>query len=187
MDVTIVGTGYVGLVTGACLAEAGARVVCVDVDAARVDSLDAGIVPIHEPGLDAIVARTTRAGRLRFSTDLAASIGRAEVVILAVGTPEGDGGQTDLRAIDEVLGQMVLHARRELVVVLKSTVPVGTHARAREALSGSRWPIHVVSNPEFLKEGDAVSDFLHPERIVGGCEPGDDHARPPVPSDAAPR
>jgi UDPglucose 6-dehydrogenase len=177
MKVCVVGTGYVGLVTGTCLAETGNDVTCLDVDAHKVASLNAGEIPIFEPGLEPLVKRNVQAGRLRFTSDTKVSIESAEVVFIAVGTPSrGDGG-ADLAAVDTVAATVKEFATRELVLVTKSTAPVGTNARLRRIVEGSKHRIHVVSNPEFLKEGDAVNDFMRPDRIVIGCDDDDLFAR----------
>ncbi len=173
MNVCMVGTGYVGLVTGAGLAELGNRVVCADVDRARVEMLGRGVLPIYEPGLDELVERNTREGRLAFTSDVSAAIARAEVVFVTVGTPSRTDGGADLSAVFEVAEEVARRAEREVVLVLKSTVPVGTNARVRRLVTSAPHQVHVVSNPEFLKEGDAVTDFSRPDRVVIGCEPDD--------------
>ncbi len=177
MRVAVVGTGYVGLVTGAGLAETGAEVLCADIDAAKVEALNNGILPIFEPGLDPIVKNNVEAGRLRFTNDVAAAIAQSEFVFTAVGTPSRSDGAADLRAVDQVAETVAKHAQRETVLVLKSTVPVGTNARVKRITKDAPQKIHVVSNPEFLKEGDAVSDFFKPDRIVVGCDAQDEFAR----------
>jgi UDPglucose 6-dehydrogenase len=177
MKVCMVGTGYVGLVTGACLAETGNHVVCVDVDGAKIDQLQAGVVPIYEPGLEDLVARNVAEGRLRFTSDTAGAIAEAQVVFVAVGTPPRFDGGADLSAVDAVAEAVAEHASQRVVLVLKSTVPIGTNARVRRIVEGAAHPIHVVSNPEFLREGDAITDFMRPDRIAIGCEEGDAHAR----------
>ena len=177
MKLCIVGTGYVGLVGGACFAETGNDVVCVDVNSSKIERLNAGDVPIFEPGLDEVIDRNTKAGRLSFSTDVAGVIGRSEVVFVAVGTPPRPDGGADLSAVDKVAGTVAMAAKNELVLVLKSTVPVGTNARVRSIVEGAEHRIHVASNPEFLREGAALGDFLRPDRIVIGCEKDDDFTR----------
>jgi UDPglucose 6-dehydrogenase len=176
MQITVVGTGYVGLVVGACLAETGNQVVGADVDAAKIDGLARNVLPIYEPGLDDLVERNQSAGRLSFTTDVAGAVANADVVFIAVGTPPDEDGSADLRhvlAVAEIIGK---HAARELVVVTKSTVPVGTAAKVTDCLARhARFPFHVVSNPEFLKEGAAVDDFMKPDRVVLGAET--DHSR----------
>ncbi|MSP24439.1 MAG: UDP-glucose/GDP-mannose dehydrogenase family protein [Myxococcales bacterium] len=177
MRLCMVGTGYVGLVSGACFAETGNDVVCADVDTAKIARLEKGELPLFEPGLDELCARNVSEGRLRFSSDVARSIAESEVVLVAVGTPPRSDGAADLQAVDRVAEVVARHAARPTVLVLKSTVPVGTNARVRRIVSGAAQPIHVVSNPEFLKEGNALDDFMKPDRIVLGCDPGDALAR----------
>ncbi len=177
MKLCMVGTGYVGLVSGACFAETGQDVICADVNEEKVAALRAGQIPIFEPGLDAIVARCAAGGRLRFTTDIAAAIGEATAVFVAVGTPPRRDGGADLSAVDAVAKAVAEHATREVVLVLKSTVPVGTNARVRRLVKDAKHRVHVVSNPEFLKEGDAVGDFLRPDRVVVGCDEDDAFAR----------
>lgn len=176
MNIAVIGTGYVGLVAGACLSETGNAVTCVDVDAAKVARLQHGEIPIFEPGLDEIVDRNQANGRLFFTTELAAAVGAAEVVFIAVGTPPDEDGSADLSHVLGVAEQIGRHMARETVVVTKSTVPVGTASLVKEALARhARFPFHVASNPEFLKEGAAIEDFLRPDRVVVGVE--SDHAR----------
>ncbi len=172
--VTIFGTGYVGLVTGACLADIGHQVLCVDIDADKIDALNRSEIPIFEPGLDSVVLRNQREGRLRFSTDLDQAVAFGEYLFIAVGTPPRDDGGADLsqvRAVARAIGKRMAHP---CIVVNKSTVPVGTaHFVQREiaaalAQRGAHCEIQVCSNPEFLKEGDAVNDFMKPDRIVIG-------------------
>ncbi len=177
MRVCTIGAGYVGLVTAAGLSETGNSVVCVDCDREKIAALESGRIPIYEPGLDDLVARNVAGGRLAFSTDVRAAIASSEVVFVAVGTPPRADGAADLRAVDGVAETVASAATRETVLVLKSTVPVGTNARVRRIVRDAPHPIHVVSNPAFRKEGDAVADFLHPDRIVVGCDPCDEHAR----------
>ncbi|AKC87798.1 UDP-glucose dehydrogenase family protein [Pseudoxanthomonas suwonensis] len=176
MRVAIFGTGYVGLVTGACLAEVGHEVVCVDVDAAKVDGLNNGVVPIYEPGLAPMVRASHAAGRLRFTTDAAAAMAHGEFVFIAVGTPPDEDGSADLRYVLAVARTIGRHLERPAVVVGKSTVPVGTADKVRAAIAaelearGVEVAFDVVSNPEFLKEGDAVADCMRPDRIVVGAD-----------------
>ncbi len=177
MKICMIGSGYVGLVSGAGFAETGHDVVCADIDAAKIARLERGEIPIFEPGLDALVARNVEAGRLRFSSDVAGSIAEAQVIFCAVGTPMRSDGAADLSAVDAVAVAVAQHATRECLLVMKSTVPVGTNARARRLVEGSRHRVHCVSNPEFLKEGDAIGDFLRPDRIVLGVPDGDEFAR----------
>lgn len=174
MRVCIFGTGYVGLVTGTCLAEVGHDVVCVDVDAAKVEGLDNGIVPIYEPGLTSMVKANHAAGRLRFTTDAAAGIAHGDVLFIAVGTPPDEDGSADLQYVREVARTIGRHIARPVVVVDKSTVPVGTADKVRATIAaelaarGAGIDFEVVSNPEFLKEGAAVEDCMRPDRIVIG-------------------
>jgi UDPglucose 6-dehydrogenase len=176
MNISVVGTGYVGLVVGACLAETGNQVINADVDVAKIDGLKRNVLPIYEPGLDRLVERNQAAGRLSFTTDVANAVGDSDVAFIAVGTPPDEDGSADLRhvlAVAETIGQSM---KRETVIVTKSTVPVGTAAKVSECVSRhARFPFHVVSNPEFLKEGAAVDDFMKPDRVVLGAET--DHAR----------
>jgi UDPglucose 6-dehydrogenase len=175
MHITIFGTGYVGLVTGACLAEVGNDVVCVDVDAAKVARLEAGEIPIFEPGLDEIVAGNRATGRLKFTTDAVPAIEHAAMLFIAVGTPPDEDGSADLSHVLTVARTIGRNISRYSVIVNKSTVPVGTAARVQRAIAaelaarGIEVPFDVVSNPEFLKEGDAVKDCMRPDRIVIGA------------------
>lgn len=178
MRVSLFGTGYVGLVTGACFAEAGHHVVCVDVDRDKIARLREGVVPIYEPGLEPIVHRAARAGRLRFTTAADEAIAHGEFLFIAVGTPPGEDGSADLRHVLAVARTIGEHLDREAIVVVKSTVPVGTCDRVSEVIAEARaargltTPVPVLSNPEFLKEGAAVADFMRPDRIVvGGRDP----------------
>jgi UDPglucose 6-dehydrogenase len=173
MRIAVIGTGYVGLVAGACFADSGSDVVCVDVDEAKLERLRRGEVPFFEPGLDALVLRN-HPERLRFTSNLAEALADRQIVFVAVGTPPAEDGSADLSHVLGVARDIAAHAPHDLVLVLKSTVPVGTNARVREVVRGSAHRNAVVSNPEFLKEGDAISDFLKPDRIVVGAD--DDHA-----------
>jgi UDPglucose 6-dehydrogenase len=171
MNVAIIGTGYVGLVTGTCLADFGHTVTCVDAADARIATLLAGEIPFYEPGLRELVQKNTGAGRLRFTKDLGAAVAEAAVIFLAVGTPETPTGEADLSQIERVAVEMGGHLSGYKVIVTKSTVPVGTGAWLREVLqrrAGSQATFDVVSNPEFLREGSAVNDFLRPDRVVIG-------------------
>ncbi|HTN64904.1 MAG TPA: UDP-glucose/GDP-mannose dehydrogenase family protein [Burkholderiaceae bacterium] len=179
MKITIIGTGYVGLVTGACLAELGNHVFCLDLDQAKIDLLNSGGIPIHEPGLGEIVERNRAAGRLEFSTDVAASVAHGEIQFIAVGTPPDEDGSADLQYVLAAARNIGRHMTQFTVIVDKSTVPVGTADKVRAAIQaelGARGvqhaatPFSVVSNPEFLKEGAAVEDFMRPDRIVIGCD-----------------
>ena len=178
MKVCMVGTGYVGLVSGAGFAETGSDVVCADIDAAKIKMLKEGGIPIFEPGLDELVQRNVAAGRLTFSNDVPAAIASANIVFVAVGTPTRNAeGAADLTAVEAVAKTVAQSATREMVLVLKSTVPVGTNPSVRRIVENAAHKIHVVSNPEFLKEGDAVRDFLYPDRVVIGCDADDTFAR----------
>ena len=176
MNITVVGTGYVGLVVGGCLAETGNTVTCADVDAPKIDGLKKNVLPIYEPGLDDYVERNQRQGRLTFTTDIPAAIASADVVFIAVGTPPDEDGSADLRHVLDVAASIGKHMTRELVIVTKSTVPVGTAAKVAETVTKhARFPFHMCSNPEFLKEGAAIDDFMKPDRVVIGVET--DHGR----------
>jgi UDPglucose 6-dehydrogenase len=169
MRIAVVGTGYVGLVTGTCLADSGNAVTCLDIDAAKVARLQAGEVPIYEPGLEELVARNRRAGRLVFTTDTAAAIAPADMVFLAVGTPPAADGSADLSALWAVVDAIAPHLGERAVVVTKSTVPVGTCAGIERRLRDRTGrDCRVASNPEFLKEGAAIEDFQRPDRVVVG-------------------
>jgi len=176
MKVTIFGSGYVGLVTGACLAEAGNHVVCVDIDADKVARLNAGEVPIHEPGLDVLIKRNMEAGRLEFTTDAARGVDHGLFQIIAVGTPPEEDGSADLSHVTAVARTIGTHLKRYCIVITKSTVPVGTadkvHATVDATLRnrGASIEFDVVSNPEFLKEGAAIQDFMKPDRVVIGTD-----------------
>jgi UDPglucose 6-dehydrogenase len=176
MNITIIGTGYVGLVTGACLAEVGNNVFCLDVDQYKIDVLNSGRIPIHEPGLEDIVARNRAAGRLTFSTDVAAAVAHGQVQFIAVGTPPDEDGSADLQYVLAAARNIGEHMSDFKVIVNKSTVPVGTADRVHTAIQsslngrGASIKFSVVSNPEFLKEGAAVEDFMRPDRIVIGCD-----------------
>ncbi len=179
MKITVIGTGYVGLVTGACLADVGNDVLCLDVDARKIAILEAGGIPIHEPGLDAVVARNRAAGRLRFTTDIPASVAHGGIQFIAVGTPPDEDGSADLSHVVAAARNIGRHMDGYRLVVDKSTVPVGTadavRAAIREELAvrGKDFPFAVVSNPEFLKEGAAVEDFMRPDRVVIGSDDED--------------
>jgi len=181
MNIAIVGTGYVGLVTGTCFAEVGMNVTCIDRDEAKIAGLRAGAIPIYEPGLGEMVARNAGTGRLRFATDLACCIDGCEIVICAVGTPSGEDGSADLNHVLDVARTFGRLVGKYTLFVTKSTVPVGTSSVVRDTIAGeitSRGVsvgFGVASNPEFLREGAAVNDFMHPDRIIAGV--GDDRAR----------
>ena len=176
MKITIVGTGYVGLVTGACFSEVGIDVTCVDVDANKIENLKNGILPIWEPSLEDMVLRNVENGRLHFSTDLAGSLEGTEVVFSAVGTPPDEDGSADLKYVLQVAKEVGQHMNDYVLIVTKSTVPVGTAEKVKKAIQfeldkrGVLVKFDVASNPEFLKEGDAVNDFLKPDRIIIGCD-----------------
>ncbi|HEX5768964.1 MAG TPA: UDP-glucose/GDP-mannose dehydrogenase family protein [Burkholderiales bacterium] len=171
MNVTVIGTGYVGLVTGACLADAGNHVFCLDVNEERIRALNDGHVPIFEPGLEPIVKRNHDAGRLRFSTDVASSVAHGELQFIAVNTPPGEDGSADLQHVLAAARAIGRHMKAWKLVVTKSTVPVGTADRIGEVLKAeTKVPFAVVSNPEFLKEGAAVQDFMRPDRVVIGAQ-----------------
>ena len=176
MKITVVGTGYVGLVSGACLADMGNQVLCLDVDAAKVRALNAGEIPIYEPGLAPVVKRNRDAGRLNFSTDVAAGVAHGVLQLIAVGTPPGEDGSADLQHVLEAAGAIGRHMDEYRVIVNKSTVPVGTADKVSEVILNAlnernkKIPFSVVSNPEFLKEGAAVEDFMRPDRIVVGAD-----------------
>jgi UDPglucose 6-dehydrogenase len=173
MNIAVVGTGYVGLVTGACFSEFGNHVVCVDNDAAKIAMLERNEMPIYEPGLDALVERNVKAGRLTFTTDLKVAVERALVVFIAVGTPQGNDGRADLSFVREVARAVAENLNAYKVVVTKSTVPAGTGTTVREIIEKHRKESHafsVASNPEFLREGSAIEDFMRPNRVVIGCE-----------------
>ena len=174
MNIAIVGTGYVGLVSGACFAEMGVNVTCVDVNEEKIKSLQAGKMPIYEPGLEDIVSRNVREGRLHFTTDLTSCLADVEIVFSAVGTPPDEDGSADLQYVLAVARTFGQHIRKYTVLVTKSTVPVGTAEKVRQAVAeelekrGEDIPFDVASNPEFLKEGAAVKDFMSPDRVVVG-------------------
>jgi len=176
MKIAIIGTGYVGLVTGTCFAEMGVDVTCVDIDAAKIESLKKGVIPIYEPGLEEMVIRNQKAGRLHFITDLTECLNEVEVVFSAVGTPPGEDGSADMHYVYEVARTIGKHLTSYLLVVTKSTVPVGTASEVkriiREELDqrGLAIDFDVASNPEFLKEGAAIKDFMSPDRVVVGVE-----------------
>ena len=176
MRITIFGSGYVGLVTGACLADAGNHVLCVDVDAGKIERLNRGEVPIHEPGLDELIARNAAKGRLKFTTDAALGVEHGLFQMIAVGTPPDEDGSADLRHVISVAKTIGQHITDYRVVITKSTVPVGTADKVRAALAdslaarGVTIEYDVVSNPEFLKEGAAIGDFMRPDRVVVGTD-----------------
>jgi UDPglucose 6-dehydrogenase len=176
MRVTIFGSGYVGLVTGACLADAGNHVVCVDIDPAKIERLNRGEVPIHEPGLEALIKRNAEAGRIEFTTDAVKGTEHGLFQLIAVGTPPGEDGSADLRYVLAVARTIATHLNRYAIVITKSTVPVGTADKVRAEIEktlagrGAKVEFDVVSNPEFLKEGAAITDFMKPDRVVVGTD-----------------
>ena len=176
MNIAIVGTGYVGLVSGTCFADTGVNVTCVDVDAEKIERLQKGEIPIYEPGLDELVKKNVAAGRLKFTTDLASILNDQEIVFSAVGTPPDEDGSADLKYVLQVARTIGQNMNKYLVVVTKSTVPVGTAKKVRQAIEeelqkrGVDVPFDVASNPEFLKEGNAIKDFMSPDRVVVGVE-----------------
>jgi UDPglucose 6-dehydrogenase len=171
VNICIVGTGYVGLVAAACLAETGNKVIGADIDQKKIDGLNKGVSPIYEPGLEELLHRNQHAGRLRFSSDVGQSVADSEVVFIAVGTPPDEDGSADLRHVLSVAETIGKHMKREMIVVSKSTVPVGTATKVRAAVArNAKFPFHVVSNPEFLKEGAAIDDFMKPDRVVLGVD-----------------
>jgi len=182
VNIAVIGTGYVGLVTGACFSEFGVQVTCVDKQEEKIESLRRGEIPIYEPGLDDIVVRNTRSGRLAFTTDSGDAIARALVVFVAVGTPPAPDGGTDLSFVESVAREIGRRLESYKVVVTKSTVPVGTSDHVRDWIQeeldrrGSKVRFSVASNPEFLREGAAIGDFMRPDRVVIGTDPGDDQA-----------
>ena len=174
MKIVIVGTGYVGLVSGTCFSEMGVDVTCVDVDRKKIDKLQQGIIPIYEPGLEELVCKNVNAGRLHFTTDLREILDEVEVVFSAVGTPPDEDGSADLKYVLEVARSVGQNMKKYLVIVTKSTVPVGTALKVKNAIQeeldrrGVNIEFDVASNPEFLKEGAAVHDFMSPDRVVVG-------------------
>ena len=175
MNLAVIGSGYVGLVSGTCFAEMGNKVTCVDVNQDKIEQLKNGIIPIYEPGLSPMVLKNIKNKNLQFSTSLKESIQNAALIFIAVGTPMGDDGSADLQYVISVAKEIGKHMTNEVVIVDKSTVPVGTADKVRETIQfeldkrGSSIEFHVVSNPEFLKEGDAINDFMKPDRVVVGA------------------
>jgi UDPglucose 6-dehydrogenase len=167
----------VGLVTGTCFAATGQRVVCVDKDTSKIERLKRYEIPIYEPGLEEMVRENASAGRLTFSTDLAEAVRDVDLAFIAVGTPPTHDGEADLSAVFAVAEQLAEHATHDLVIVMKSTVPVGTNAQVQKLVAGAKHDIQVTSNPEFLKEGGAINDFMYPDRIVIGVRPGHHRAK----------
>ncbi len=170
MKIAVVGTGYVGLVTGTCLADSGNDVICLDIDEKKVSSLKEGKIPIYEPGLEELVERNARVGRLRFTTDTNEAVAAAEIVFLAVGTPPTTSGAADLTALWSVVSSIAPYLTEDVIVITKSTVPVGSAAKIEDRLlEATGHKCHVASNPEFLKEGAAIEDFQRPDRVVVGA------------------
>lgn len=176
MNITVIGTGYVGLVTGACFAEMGHNVTCVDIDQQKIERLKQGILPIYEPGLEPIVINNYKTGRLKFTASLIETMADNDIFFIAVGTPPGEDGSADLQYVLAVAKEIGAHMQRPAVIVDKSTVPVGTADKVRAVIQeeldkrGSNLTFDIVSNPEFLKEGKAVNDFMSPDRVIIGCE-----------------
>ena len=176
MNIAIVGTGYVGLVSGTCFAETGVNVTCIDVDEKKIERLLNGEIPIYEPGLEEMVQTNVKAGRLKFSTDLASVLNEQDIVFSAVGTPPDEDGSADLKYVLQVARTIGQHINKYIVVVTKSTVPVGTARKVHDTISeelrkrGADIPFDVASNPEFLKEGNAIKDFMSPDRVVVGVD-----------------
>jgi len=176
MKITVIGTGYVGLVTGTCFAEVGVNVTCVDIDARKIDNLKNGILPIYEPGLEEMVLRNVQKNRLHFSTSLAENITDSDVAFIAVGTPPDEDGSADLKYVLAVAASIGEHMKKPLVIATKSTVPVTTAEKVRKAVQteldkrGAKIHYYISSNPEFLKEGAAIDDFMKPDRIVVGVD-----------------
>ena len=169
MKISIIGTGYVGLVTGTCLSDFGLDVVCVDKDNKKIECLNSGKVPIYEPNLEALIKKNISAGRLTFTTDLENAVQQSKVIFIAVGTPSNDDGSANLQQIEKVAQQIATYMNEYKVIVNKSTVPIGTCTKIKEIInSSSPSPFDIVSNPEFLREGSAVYDFTHPDKIVIG-------------------
>ena len=171
MKIAVIGTGYVGLVTGTCLAESGNDVICMDIDRKKIEMLNSGLVPIYEPGLEELIKRNVAHGRLSFTTDIAAAVKASRLVFIAVGTPPGEDGSADLKYVLDAAREIGKHMSGYTVVINKSTVPVGTADKVRAAVAGgTRHKFDVVSNPEFLKEGAAIEDFMKPDRVVIGSD-----------------
>jgi len=175
VNIAVIGTGYVGLVTGAGLADFGNEVICVDVDRRKIEALERGEIPIYEPGLDAIVSRNVEEGRLKFTTDLASAVQKARAIFIAVGTPPKADGSADLRYVAEVARSIAEHLNGPKLVITKSTVPIGTGRLIQKIIeeAGKSHKVSVVSNPEFLREGSAIEDFMKPDRVVIGVSDPD--------------
>jgi len=175
MNITVIGTGYVGLVSGTCFSEMGNSVTCVDIDTHKIDNLNKGIIPIYEPGLESMVLQNVASGNLHFTTNLSTVLAATEIVFIAVGTPMGDDGSADLQYVLAVAKSIGESMQKRLVVVDKSTVPIGTADKVRATIQHEldkrnvSIEFDVVSNPEFLKEGAAIQDFMKPDRVVIGA------------------
>ena len=171
MKISVIGTGYVGLVTGTCLAESGNDVICMDINRNKIEMLDNGVVPIYEPGLEELVKRNVAHGRLGFTADMSRAVRKSSVIFIAVGTPPGEDGSADLKYVIGAAQDIARHMNGYKIIVNKSTVPVGTAEKVRSAVaSKTKYKFEVVSNPEFLKEGSAIDDFMKPDRIVIGAD-----------------
>ncbi len=171
MKISVIGTGYVGLVTGTCLAESGNDVICMDIDERKIEMLNSGAVPIYEPGLEELIVRNVAHGRLSFTADMARAVKKSDLIFIAVGTPPGEDGSADLKYVLRAAREIGAHMNGYKIVINKSTVPVGTGDKVRAAIAGTtKHKFDVVSNPEFLKEGAAVEDFMRPDRVVIGAD-----------------
>ncbi len=171
MKISVIGTGYVGLVTGTCLAESGNDVICMDIDKKKIELLNTGVVPIYEPGLEELIKRNVAHGRLSFTTDMSRAVRSSSVIFIAVGTPPGMDGSADLKYVLGAAEEIARYMNGYKLIVNKSTVPVGTADKVRAAVAGrTKYKFEVVSNPEFLKEGSAIEDFMKPDRIVIGAD-----------------
>jgi UDPglucose 6-dehydrogenase len=171
MEISVIGTGYVGLVTGTCFAEMGNEVVCIDIDANRIEKLSQGIVPFYEPGLEELVQRNLKNKRLKFTTSAASAIQHSRIIFIAVGTPTGEDGASDLKYVSSAAEAIARAMNEPKTIVIKSTVPIGTFHQIEKIIrEKTKYDFSIVSNPEFLKEGSAVSDFLKPERVVIGAQ-----------------
>ena len=171
MKISIIGTGYVGLVTGTCLAESGNDVICMDIDAKKIELLNSGTVPIYEPGLEELIKRNVSHDRLSFTTDMSKAVRTSDLIFIAVGTPPGEDGSADLKYVIGAAKEIGKYMNSYKVVINKSTVPVGTADKVRAAVAGkTKQKFDVVSNPEFLKEGAAIEDFMKPDRVVIGVD-----------------